>query len=128
MASNLGLSHAIAKVCNYMNFKKRCSITKGFIISQFINFEKDSDIPLKWFRKNFLKTNSEKYHLLLSTDKNYALRVGEFTIINRKCEKLLGKKLITSCVLRIMSNHYVKKPVKNFLVVWSFSFPQKSFY
>ena len=56
------------------------------------NFEKDSDILLKWFKKNFLKVKPEKYHLILSTDKNNALREGEFFTINSKYEKLLGRK------------------------------------
>ena len=44
-------------------------------------------------QKNFLKSNSEKYYLLLSIDKNNSLRVVKFSITNNKCDKLLRMKI-----------------------------------
>ena len=55
--------------------------------------KKDSDILLKWFKKNFWKANSKKYHLFFNTDENNILKVGEISIANSKFEKLLGKRI-----------------------------------
>ena len=38
------------------------------------DLERDYDILLTWFKKKFLKANSGKYHLRLSTEENNALK------------------------------------------------------
>lgn len=43
------------------------------------DLKKESDVIQKLFKK-ILKANSDKNHLLLSTNKNNALRVREFSI------------------------------------------------
>ena len=51
----------------------------------------------KWFDINLMKSNSDKCHLLFSTNDNVAIRIGNFQIENTKREKLLciqfGNKL-----------------------------------
>ena len=54
--------------------------------------EQGSDTLLKWSTDNLLKVNPEKYHLLVSTNENRHLNVGEVEISNSKCEKFLGIK------------------------------------
>ena len=43
-----------------------------------------------WFSDNFLKGNTDKCHLLINTDENFALIVKNETITNKSDEKLLG--------------------------------------
>jgi hypothetical protein len=45
-----------------------------------------------WFQNNQMKANPDKYHLLLSTNEAKDLSIGNITICNSKCEKLLGVK------------------------------------
>ena len=44
----------------------------------------------KWFDDNLMKTNPDKCHLLVGTNDNVAIRIGNFQIKNTKREKLLG--------------------------------------
>ena len=43
-----------------------------------------------WFSDNVLKGNTDKCHLLINTDENFALKVKNETIANKSDEKLLG--------------------------------------
>ena len=45
---------------------------------------------IKWFNENLIKINPDKCHLLVSTNDNVAVRIGNFQIENTKREKLLG--------------------------------------
>ena len=80
-------------------------------------------------KKIFLKANSEKYNLLLSTDKNNALKVEEFAITNGKCEKLLGIKADSQLCFENHVKSLYKKASQKFnallQVVWSLTFPQR---
>ena len=44
----------------------------------------------EWFDYNLMKSNPDKCHLLVSTNGNVAIRIGNFQIENSKREKLLG--------------------------------------
>ena len=44
----------------------------------------------KWFNENLMKSNPDKCHLLVSTNDNVKIRVGNFQIENTKREKLFG--------------------------------------
>ena len=77
------------------------------------NLEKDPDILLKWLKKNLLKANREKYHVLLSTDKNNARRLGEFSVTNSKCLKLIGIKIDSQLSFHNHPDHLCKKNLKN---------------
>ena len=80
-------------------------------------------------KKIFLKANPEKYNLLLSTDKNNALKVEEFAITNGKCEKLLGIKADSQLCFENHVKSLYKKASQKFnallQVVWSLTFPQR---
>ena len=55
--------------------------------------EKASSSMFKWFKDNLLKSNPGKCHLLVSTNENTKINIGEFSIANSDCEKLLGVKI-----------------------------------
>ena len=46
----------------------------------------------EWFENNFLKSNANKCHLLVSSSDAVNLRGSEYDIKNSECEKLLGVK------------------------------------
>ena len=47
----------------------------------------------QWFSHNQMKGNTDKCHLIVSTDEPIELRVGDSLIKNSACEKLLGIKI-----------------------------------
>ena len=54
------------------------------------SLEEASKELFKWFDGNLMKSNPDNYHLLVSTNGNVAIRIGNFKIENTKREKLLG--------------------------------------
>ena len=54
------------------------------------SLEKPSKDLLKCFDDNFIKSNPDKCHLLVSSCKKIKMEVGDFEIENSTCEKLLG--------------------------------------
>ena len=52
-------------------------------------FEKNTDEPLDWCWDNFLKSNPDKSHRLISTDENVTLKTKNETITNSSNQKLL---------------------------------------
>ena len=70
------------------------SSAKKELMNVLNNLENDSDILLKWLKKqNFLKANPDKYILLFSINGKNILRVRWFSLTNIKFEKLLGIKI-----------------------------------
>ena len=57
---------------------------KGLIKS----LEEASKKLFKWFDDNLMKRNRDKCNLLVSTNDNVAIRIGNFQIENTKQEKL----------------------------------------
>ena len=47
----------------------------------------------KWFHENHIKTNADKYHLLVTTNSTVSANIEEFVINNSNEEKLLGIKI-----------------------------------
>ena len=47
----------------------------------------------KWFKDNLFNGNSDKCHLLVSTNEKTKINTGEFSIEKSDCEKLLGVKI-----------------------------------
>ena len=45
------------------------------------------------FKNNRLKNNVEKCHVLVSNSKPVGIKIGDYTIDNNECEKLLGVKI-----------------------------------
>ena len=54
------------------------------------SLEQTSKALFEWFENNLLKSNAEKFHLLVSPSDAVNLRVSEYDIKNSECEKLLG--------------------------------------
>ena len=52
--------------------------------------EKSSKAFFAWFKNNFLKSNADKYHLLVSYSENASIRVDEYEARKSECKKLLG--------------------------------------
>ena len=57
------------------------------------SLEQVSDALFNWFKNNRLKNNVDKCHVLVSTNKPVGIKVGDYTIDNSECEKLLGVKI-----------------------------------
>ena len=55
-----------------------------------IKFESESLILFEWFHDNYLKANSGKSHVTLTTDNKLKINVKESPISNEKTVKLLG--------------------------------------
>ena len=54
------------------------------------SLEEGSKELFEWFDDNLMKSNPDKCNLLISTNDNVAIRIGNFRIDNTKREKLLG--------------------------------------
>ena len=57
------------------------------------SLEKAASSLLKWFKDNLIKGNPDKCHLLVSTNEKTKINIGEFSVENSDCEKLLGVKI-----------------------------------
>ena len=53
------------------------------------SLEQVSDVLFNWFKNNRLKSNVDKCHVLVSTNKPVGIKIGDYTIDNSDCEKLL---------------------------------------
>ena len=56
------------------------------------NLEKFTNPLLNWFRKNHIKANADKCHLLISSDESCTAKIEDFSIRNSTDEKLIGVK------------------------------------
>ena len=68
-----------------------------FIVENNIDYviaslEQVSDTLFNWFENTRLKNNVDKCHVLVSTNKHVGIKIGDYTIENSECEKLLGVK------------------------------------
>ena len=59
----------------------------------YVSLENTSEALFEWFKNNILKSNADKYHLVVSSNENVSIRVSEYEIRNSVCEKLVGVKL-----------------------------------
>ena len=57
------------------------------------SLEEASNNPFVWFKNNRLKSNPDKCHALISTNRHLDNKIGDHTIGNSECEKLLGVKI-----------------------------------
>ena len=58
------------------------------------SLEKASSSLFKWFKDNLFKGNTDKCHLLVSTNEKTKINIGEFSIENSGCEKYWRSRLI----------------------------------
>ena len=66
--------------------------TTGLKISDvLIKFENAAETLFQWIKDNRMKTNPEKYHLVINNTKEcFQVKIGNETVTNSKYEKLLG--------------------------------------
>ena len=63
----------------------------------------------RWFSDNQMKGNTDKCHLIMSTNNTPEFKVGESLIKTSTCEKFLGVKIDYKLNFIIMWPTYVKK-------------------
>ena len=79
MIFSMSLKRLILQILLMMN--RRCYFT----------LEGDSNNLYQWYTLNYLKPNTDKYHLLVSSeDANVYVTINNENILNSKQEKLLG--------------------------------------
>ena len=54
--------------------------------------EEATDTSFKWFNDNLMKSNTDKCHLLVSTNSNLNKKMGNIDITNSTSEKILKVK------------------------------------
>ena len=52
--------------------------------------QRNTEILMEWFNENYMKSNNDKCHLLISSPNEVSIKVGNDEIINDKSVKLLG--------------------------------------
>ena len=67
------------------------------------------------FKNNRLNNNVEKYHVLVSTNKSVGIKIGDYTIDNRECEKPLGVKINVNLNFNDHISDLLKKPAERYL-------------
>ena len=72
--------------------------TTPFIVEDNIenliaSLEEASNTLFVWFKNNRLKSNPDKCHALISTNRQLDIKIGDYIIGNSECEKLLGVKI-----------------------------------
>ena len=66
----------------------------GNSINEVISsLQEPAEKVFRWLSHNQMKGNTDKCHLIVSTDEPIEIRVGESLIKNNICEKLLGVKI-----------------------------------
>ena len=68
-------------------------IAKNNIDNVNAYLEQASGALFNRFKKNRLKNNIDKCHVLVSIKKFVSIKIWDYTIDNRECEKLLGAKI-----------------------------------
>ena len=68
-------------------------IVENNIDNVIASLEQVSDALFNWLKNNRLKNNVDKCHALVSTNRPVGIKIGDYTIDNIECEKLLGVKI-----------------------------------
>ena len=68
-------------------------IVEDNIENVIASLEEATNALFDWFDNNRLKSNPDKCHALISTNKHLNMKVCDYTIGNSQCEKLLGVKI-----------------------------------
>ena len=66
------------------------------------------------FSNNQMKTNPEKCHLLINVNRPATIKIGEHTISNSYCEKLVLRSIVNS-ILTIISKRLLTKRVRRYM-------------
>ena len=94
------------------------------------NLKLQSNILNNWFKDNYMKANTGKYHLLLSaTEETNTLNIEEVCIKSSKCEKLLGVNIDNNLTFETHVESFCKKASQKLnallRVTWSLNFDQR---
>ena len=82
---------------------------KSLVIALVIpSLQESAEKLFQWFSHNQMKGNTDKCHLIVSTDEPIEIRIGESLIKNSTCEQLLGIK-----ILILMSKVFLRRQIKN---------------
>ena len=76
---------------------------------------KVSEALFAWFENNLLKSNADKYNLLLSSSDAVSLRVSEYDIRNSECENLLGVKFDNKLTFEKYITNICRKASEKFM-------------
>ena len=68
-----------------------------------------------WFKNNRLINNFDKCHVLVSIYKPVGIKIGNYTIGNSECEKLLGVKIDVNLNFNNYMSDLCKKLVERYL-------------
>ena len=68
-------------------------IVENNIENVIASLEQVSENLFNWFKNNRLKSNADKCYVLVSTNKSIGVNIGNYTIDNSECEKLVGVKI-----------------------------------
>ena len=68
-------------------------IVENNIDNVITSLEQVSDALFNLLKSNRLKNNVDKCHVLVSTSRPIGIKIGDYTIDNNECEKLLGVKI-----------------------------------
>ena len=90
-------------------------IVENNIENVIASLEQVSEDLFNWLKNNRLKSNADKCHVLVSTNKSIGVNIGNYTIDNSECEKLLGVKIDVNLNLVITYLTYVEKLVERYL-------------
>ena len=69
------------------------SYAENNIENVIASLEQTSKDLFNWFKNNRLKSNADKCHVLVSTNKSIGVNIGNYTIDNSECQRLLGVKI-----------------------------------
>ena len=87
--------------------------TSGENIDEVIfSLQESSKKLFKWFTDNQMKTNEEKCHLIVSSNKATEIQIGDFSIKNSENEKLLGVHIDSNLNFDFHVNQLCKKASK----------------
>ena len=81
-------------------------------IDTVIAYLEVSDALFNWFKNNLLKNNVDKCHVLVSTKKPVGITIGDYTIDNSQCEKLLGVKIDVSLNFNDHISDFCKEAIR----------------
>ena len=62
-----------------------------------------------WFKNNRLRSNVDKCHVLFTTKKHIRFKIGDYTIDNNECEKLLSAEIDVDLNFNIYISDLCKK-------------------
>ena len=89
--------------------------TANNIDSLIVLLEESSKSLFTWFDNNLMKSNADKYQLLVSSYEKVTIEIGSHEIVNTKREKLLGIHLDSGLSFDMIYQRFAVKQVVKFV-------------